>query len=71
MKPLSYIDINPMYTMFNIAKTQLSYTDFSRLDSSMLNVTEGNLKAIYPLLDSIKLLSIETNELLKAEFKLK
>ena len=71
MKPLSFLEINPIYTMFNIAKAQLSCTDFSRLNSSHMNISEGNMKAIVPLLDTIKLVAIETNELLKAEFYLK
>ena len=72
-KPLSLSDENAVFTMFNIAKTQLPQVIIKILNSKVsnyLNITEGNLTTILAFMDSIIEIDIQRNETLLAEWKL-
>ena len=69
-KPLSFLNVNPIFATFNNAATQMPTLDRMRLTSKILNrlnITEGNFNAVSPLLDSIIEIDIQKNQLLEAE----
>ena len=69
-KPLTYPNANAIYTMFAVAKAQLSQIAAmisTGKVSSRLNIVEGNLKSILPFMDCVREIDIGRNELLLAE----
>ena len=69
-KPVTYLNKNASFTMFHIAKAQFPQIDIMKSTgkvSGRLNIVEGNLKAILPIMESVLEIDIVKNGLLLAE----